>query len=64
MPSIETLPYLLKELKLPAIKTHWAEYNAPLKSDQKKIFFSYKTIIFIMIFATRNLKNETVCKKI
>ena len=24
------------------------EYNAPLKSDQKKIFFSYKTIIFIM----------------
>ena len=39
-------------------------YNAPLKSDQKKIFFSYKTIILIMIFATRNLKNETVCKKI
>jgi group II intron reverse transcriptase/maturase len=40
------------------------DYNAPLKSDQKKIFFSYKTIILIMIFATRNLKNETVCKKI
>jgi HTH-like domain len=39
-------------------------YNAPLKSDQKKIFFSYKTIILIMIFASRNLKNETVCKKI
>jgi DNA replication protein DnaC len=25
MPSIETLPYLLKELKLPAIKSYWAE---------------------------------------
>jgi DNA replication protein DnaC len=25
MPSIEALPYLLKELKLPAIKSYWAE---------------------------------------
>ncbi len=25
MQSIEALPYLLKELKLPAIKSYWAE---------------------------------------
>ena len=25
MPSIEVLPYLLKELRLPAIKSYWAE---------------------------------------
>ena len=62
--EIMTIMIYFHQMRFRDFKSFYTQYNAPLKSDQKKIFFSYKTIILIMIFATRNLKNETVCKKI